>query len=74
MLEALVKMAREEGSALSAILEQVTVRGAKLTEADKALEQVDAKALKAAGSLDALAKRLEEVEQQAKASMMRRVS
>ncbi len=64
-LDALIKTAREERTALSTMLTQVTTRSAKLAETGKALEQVDKKAAAATGSLDVLAKRIEGLEQRA---------
>ena len=66
-LQALIDTAREERSALSTMLTQVTTRSAKLIETDQALERVDATAAAAAGSLDALARRIETLEQRATA-------
>ena len=64
-LDALIKAAREERTALSTMLTQVTTRSAKLLETGKALEQVDQKATAAAGSLDVLATRIGDLEQRA---------
>ena len=66
-LEALIATAREERGALSTMLDTVTVHSAKLTETGKSLEQVSAKAVAATGSLDAVAKRIEELERKATA-------
>ena len=66
-LEALIATAREERGALSAMIDTVTMHSAKLTETGKSLEQVSAKAVAAAGPLDAVAKRIEELEQKATA-------
>ncbi len=64
-LDALIKTAREERTALSTMLTQVTTRSAKLVETGKVLEQVDKQAAAATGSLDALAKRIEGLERRA---------
>ena len=59
-------MAREERGALDAMVTTVRVHSAKLTETGKSLEQVTAKAAAAMGSLDAVAKRIEELERRAR--------
>ena len=64
-LEALIATARKERGALNAMVDAVTTQSAKLTETGKSLEQVNAKAVAATGSLDAVAKRLEELERKA---------
>src|SRR5689334_7041600 len=66
-LEALIAQAKEERSALSAMLTQVTIRSGKLTETGKTLDAVDRKAGTASDRIEALAKRLEEIERQASA-------
>ena len=66
-LEALIATAREERRALDATVKAVTVQSAKLTETGTSLEQVNAKAVAATGSLDAVAKRIEELERAARA-------
>ena len=65
-LEALIAKAREERGALDAMVTTVRVHSAKLTETGKSLEQVTAKAAAAMGSLDAVAKRIEELERRAR--------
>ena len=65
-LEALIATAREERGALDAMVTTVRVHSAKLTETGKSLEQVTAKAATAMGSLDAVAKRIEELERRAR--------
>jgi len=65
-LEALIATARQEREALDAMVTTVRVHSAKLTETGKALEQVTAKAAAAMGSLDAVAKRIEELERRAR--------
>ena len=64
-LEALIATAREERTALSAMLTQVTMRAGKLTETGKTLEDVSNKAGAATETLEALAMRLEEIQRQA---------
>ena len=66
-LEALIAAAREERRALDATVKAVTGQSAKLTETGRSLEQVNAKAVAATGSLDAVAKRIEKLEQTARA-------
>ncbi len=66
-LEALIATAREERTALSAMLTQVTMRGSGLAETGKSLEQVDKKTAAATGAIEALARRIGEIEQQARA-------
>src|SRR5687768_6270752 len=66
-LEALIASAREERSALSAMLTQVTVRSSKLTATGKALEDIDKKAGAAAETLDAVTKRVDDIQRQASA-------
>src|SRR5918992_5245705 len=66
-LEALIAKAREERSALSAMLTQVTMRSGKLTETGKTLDAVDKKAGAATETLDTLARRLDEIQRQAAA-------
>ena len=65
-LQALITTAKEERSALSAMITQISMRSAKLTQMGKTLEQVEEKASAASGKLDAVAKRMEAMEQQAK--------
>ena len=57
-LETLLALAREERSALSAMLTAVTTRSAKLTPLSKSLEQVTEKAATVTTQLDEIAKRL----------------
>jgi chromosome segregation ATPase len=59
-LQALIKTAREERSALSEMLTQVSVRSQKLTQTQKALEQVEKTALGSNAKIDELARRLDE--------------
>ena len=65
-LQSLISTAKEERSALSAMLTQISMRTAKVTQMAKTLEQVDEKASSATGKLDSIAKRIEGLEQQAK--------
>ncbi len=64
-LATLIAMAREERSALSAMLDQVTMRGGRLPETAKALEDVDKKAESATATIETLIRRIEEIEYQA---------
>ena len=64
-LTALIQTAREERSALTAILAQISLRSAQLPETAKMLLQADAKADKVTGSIDALTRAFEELQQQA---------
>ena len=57
-LQALINSAREERSALSEMLTQVTVRSGKLTQTHKALETVEKSAAGTTGKMDELARRL----------------
>src|SRR5262245_8773873 len=57
-LEALIATAREERSALSAMLTSLTTRSAKLTPISKSLEQVTDRATSVTTRLDEIAKRL----------------
>src|SRR6185436_146674 len=57
-LEMLIATAREERSALSAMLTALTTRSAKLTPLGKSLEQVSEKATGITTRLDEIAKRL----------------
>ena len=66
-LEALIATARKERDALNAMVNTVTVHSSKLTETGKSLDQVHAKAAAATGSVDAVAKRLDELERRARA-------
>jgi chromosome segregation ATPase len=65
-LQSLISAAKEERSALSAMLTQISMRSVKLTQMGKSLEQVDQKAASASEKLDALNKRIDGLEQQAK--------
>src|SRR5690349_8594582 len=65
-LQSLITAAKEERSALSAMLTQISMRSVKLTQMGKSLEQVDQKAAGATEKLDALMKRIEGLEQQAR--------
>jgi DNA repair ATPase RecN len=65
-LQSLIAAAKEERSALSAMLTQISMRSVKLTQMGKSLEQVDQKAASASDKLDALNRRIEGLEQQAK--------
>jgi chromosome segregation ATPase len=64
-LEALIATARDERSALSAMLTQVTMRSGQLTETGKTLEDVSKKAATATDTLEALTGRLDEIQRQA---------
>ena len=64
-LEALIAAAREERTALSAMLTQVTMRAGKLTETSKTLEDVGRKAGTATETLETLTGRLDEMQRQA---------
>src|SRR5439155_278787 len=57
-LEQLIATAREERSAISAMLTSLTTRSAKLTPLGKSLEQVSEKASSVTAMLDEIAKRL----------------
>src|SRR5256886_16546616 len=57
-LELLIATAREERSAISAMLTALTTRSAKLTPLGKSLEQVSEKASGVTARLDEIAKRL----------------
>ncbi len=57
-LETLIATAREERSAISAMLTALTTRSAKLTPLGKSLEQVSEKATGVTARLDEIAKRL----------------
>ncbi|MGH9254017.1 MAG: hypothetical protein ACRD3C_05555, partial [Vicinamibacterales bacterium] len=66
-LEALIKTARDERTALTALLKQLAGRSAPLTDTSQALEKVDAKVAAAITSIDALARRTEDLERRAAA-------
>src|SRR5262245_14906326 len=57
-LELLIATAREERSAISAMLTALTTRSAKLTPLSKSLEQVTDRATSVTARLDEIAKRL----------------
>src|SRR5215208_7102556 len=57
-LQLLIATAREERSAISAMLTALTARSAKLTPLGKTLEQVSEKATTVTGRLDEIASRL----------------
>src|SRR5262245_37737211 len=61
-LPALIASAREERSALSAMLNAVTTRGSKLSPLSKELEQVTERATSVTGKLDDIAKRLQSLD------------
>src|SRR5687767_12165272 len=65
-LQSLITAAKEERSALSAMLTQISMRSSKLTQTAKALEQVDAKAATSTTKLDELLARLDGLEAKAK--------
>ena len=66
-LQGLIASAKEERSALSTMLTQISMRSAKLTQLGKSLEQVDQKASDTTAKLDVIAKRVEGLEDRAKA-------
>src|SRR5688500_13529810 len=66
-LEALIATAREERSALSAMLTQVSMRSGKLTETTKKLDDVGKKAVAASETLESITKRLDDLQGQASA-------
>src|SRR5918999_6249861 len=66
-LHGLIAAAREERSALSAMLTQISMRSAKLQTMGKTLEQVGQKAGAASDRLDELVKRVEGLEERARA-------
>src|SRR5687768_9786974 len=65
-LQSLITAAKEERSALSAMLTQISMRSSKLTQTAKALEQVDAKAAASTTKLDELLTRIDGLEEKAK--------
>src|SRR5215831_16731355 len=65
-LETLIATAREERSAISAMLTALTTRSAKLTPLGKSLEQVSEKAGGVSAQLDEIAKRLEALDERTK--------
>ena len=66
-LQALVASAKEEYGALSAMLTQLSVRGSKLAQVGKTLEQVDLKAADTAGRLGDIVSRIDGLEARAAA-------
>jgi DNA repair ATPase RecN len=66
-LQSLIAAAKEERSALSTMLTQLSMRSSKLNEVSKALQQVEEKAGATTGKLDDLGKRLDGLEGRAKA-------
>ncbi len=66
-LQGLIAAAREERSALSTMLTQISMRSAKLSQLGKSLEQVDQKAASTTTKLDEIVKRVEGLEDRAKA-------
>ncbi len=65
-LEQLIASAREERSAISAMLTALTTRSAKLTPLSKSLEQVTEKATSVTTQLDEIAKRLAALDDRSK--------
>ena len=65
-LELLIATAREERSAISAMLTALTTRSAKLTPLSKSLEQVTDRATSVTARLDEIAKRLAALDDQTK--------
>ena len=65
-LQGLIVSAREERSALSAMLTQISMRSAKLQQMGKSLEQVGIKAGAASDRLDELVKRVDGLEERAR--------
>src|SRR2546430_11582408 len=65
-LQVLITAAREERSALSAMLTQLSMRSSKLSQVGKSLDQVDQKATSTTTKLDDLGKRLEGFEGRAR--------
>src|SRR5438876_11144172 len=57
-LQALINTAKEERSALSEMLTQVTLRSGKLSQTNKTLEQVEKTTAGTSGKLDEVNKRL----------------
>ena len=65
-LQGLIAAAREERSALSTMLTQISMRSAKQSQLGKSLEQVDQKAATTTTRLDEIVKRVEGLEDRAK--------
>src|SRR5262245_17040596 len=65
-LKSLIATAREERSALSAMLTSLTTRSAKLTPLSKSLEEVTERVTSVTGRLDDIAKRLSALDDHAK--------
>src|SRR6266550_4144498 len=65
-LQGLIAAAREERSALSTMLTQISMRSAKLSQLGKSLEQVDQKAATTTTKLDEIVKRVEGLEDRAR--------
>src|SRR5258705_5939978 len=65
-LQGLIAAAREERSALSTMLTQISMRSAKLSQLGKSLEQVDQKAASTTTKLDEIVKRVEGLEDRAR--------
>ena len=65
-LQSLIAAAKEERSALSAMLTQISMRSSKLSQMGKSLEQIEQKATTATEKLDEVTKRLNGVEERAK--------
>ena len=66
-LHALINTAKEERSALSEMLTQVTLRSGKLSQTNKTLEQVEKSAAGTSGKLDEVNKRLASLDDRTKA-------
>src|SRR5688500_12670735 len=65
-LQSLIAAAKEERSALSAMLTQISMRSSKLSQMGKSLEQVEQKAGVATEKLDGVTRRLQEIEDRAR--------
>jgi chromosome segregation ATPase len=66
-LQSLINSAREERSALSEMLTQVTTRGTKLAQTHKALEQIEKTAAGTMGKVDELGRRLTSLDERTSA-------
>src|SRR5882762_1001525 len=66
-LQGLIAAAREERSALSTMLTQISMRSAKLAQLGKSLEQIDQKADTTTSKLDEIVKRVDGLEDRAQA-------